>query len=150
MGKINWKAAPDPLEKAKKDKIDELDKKCNETILGNFAYTYSDGNTYYFNNDMLAQGNFDKLLNAFDKGLVDSINWTAYDSEGNVVRLAFDSTSYLDLYKAHLEHINSNIARFRDQLQPFVDKQTTGDKITAVTWETDTTANNTDTTAEVA
>lgn len=131
MATINWK---DAVQQAREAKMAELDATCNQTILGNFAYTYSDGNTYYFNNDTQAQGNFDKLLNAFDKNLTTSIAWTAYTKDGTVARLVFDATSYLTLYEAHLNHIQANISKFRDFLAPKVMAASTVPDIQAITW----------------
>jgi hypothetical protein len=131
MATINWK---DAVQQARESKLAELDQTCNRTILGNFAYTYSDGNTYYFNNDTMAQGNFDKVLNAFDKNLVTAIAWTAYTKEGAVARLVFDVNSYLGLYEAHLNHIQANISKFRDFLEPKVMAASTVPAIQEINW----------------
>lgn len=122
------------LNNVKEQKINELDRACSQAILANFTYQYSDGNTYSFSNDETAQGNFDKVLNAFDKNLATSISWTTYDSSNNIVRLTFDSTSFTDLYKAHLNHIQSNISKFRDVLQPQVEACTTVEAVNAIVW----------------
>lgn len=135
MATINWQKAVDPLVQAKEDKINELDMMCNQTILGTFQFQYTDGNTYSFWNDLSAQSNFDKLLNAFTQGMLTTpIMWTAYDSNNNVVRLAFDSSEFLNLYKAHLNHIQTNISKFRDTLQPQVEACTTVDDVNAIVW----------------
>jgi hypothetical protein len=127
MAVINWQTKVDPLAEAKKDKMSQLDRACAQTIMGTFDYQYTDGKTYSFYNDATAQANFDKLLNAFNGSMITSVPWTAYDSNGNVVRLTFDSATFIDLYKAHLNHIQSNIAKFRDELQPQVEAITVQD-----------------------
>lgn len=132
------------LARAKFDKMNELDTICNQIIVGTFPYTYSDGVTYYFWNDTNAQGNFDKVLNAFDKGFITAINWTSYDAQGNTCRLYFDATTYTDLYKAHLTHIQSNIIELRDFLEPQVnaitiqngDLQTAINQVNVIAWLT--------------
>lgn len=124
------------LKMAKDEKIAELDRLCNATILGTFEFQYTDGNTYLFWNDVSAQANFDKLLNAFTQGMLTTpIMWTAYDSNNNVVRLSFDSATFLELYKAHLGHIQNSISKFRDVLQPQVEACTTIDDVNTITWD---------------
>lgn len=124
------------LDEVKLAKLDELDKSCNETILGNFAYAVN-GTTYYFPNDTTAQSNFDKFYIAFKDGIATSpTNFTCYDAvtNGSVCRVAFDETSFPDLYKAHLNHIAYNVSKFRDTLEPQVNACTTVDQVNAITW----------------
>lgn len=121
------------LNNVKEKKMDELNGACSESIVGNFSYDYN-GVTYYFSNDVSAQANFDKVGRAFDKGMITTISWTASDSSGNISRLSFDSTTFESLYSAHLQHIQTNISRFRDTLQPQVESATTVDEVNAITW----------------
>lgn len=134
MATINWQNAVDPLVQAKNDKMAELDRACTQTILGTFTFQFTDGNTYTFYNDMIAQSNFDKVYNCFAASLVTSMSWTAYDSNNNAVRLTFDQPTFMNLYKAHLNHIQGNISQFRDTLQPQVESATTVDAVNAITW----------------
>lgn len=110
----------DILIKAREMKMSELDKACQQSILGYFKATV-DGVEYSFSCDFEAQTNFEKVDRAFEKGRMTQINWTAYDANGNVVRVTLDPTSFEPVYLAHLYHIQSNISRLRDVLQPQVE-----------------------------
>lgn len=122
------------LDAAKSDKKGFLNQQCNETITGKFAYTYDDGVSYYFSCDMEAQSNFEKVDRAFDKGRMTEITWTAYDSLGNAVRLSFNQTNFENLYLAHLNHIQENISKFRDDLMPQVMNATTVEELQSIQW----------------
>lgn len=132
MAKFNWNART--LDVVKQEKLAELDLKCSATIVDTFPFTYSDGVEYYFYCDTIAQSNFEKVDRAFDKGRITQINWTAYDSSGNAVRLLFTAETFDPLYVAHLNHIQGAIAHFRDVLQPQVEQADTITAVEAVTW----------------
>jgi YHS domain-containing protein len=121
------------LSDAKKAKLQELNNKCNETILGRFLSSV-DGVDYYFSCDENAQKNFDKADSAFDKGRMTEIRWTSYDLNGNVVRLTLDQSKFEIVYLAHLNHINSNIAKFRDDLMPKVEASTSVEQVNRIMW----------------
>lgn len=121
------------IDKARANKRDELNYMCSETILGRFS-SVVDGVTYYFSNDQEAQANFDKADRAFDKGLMTEISWTAYDGDGNVVRLVFNQATFEPLYMSHLTHIQDNISKFRDFLMPLVNSATTMEELEAISW----------------
>lgn len=118
----------------KENKIKELSFECQKTIVGRFIADVN-GVPYQFSNDVEAQINFDKLLGAFDRGMVTEIPWTAYDMEGNVVRVVLNQTAFQVVYMAHLNHIQSNIAKFRDVLQPQVEQSTDITQLKNISWE---------------
>jgi hypothetical protein len=121
------------LEEARKQKMKELSFYCEKTILGYFQSTV--GTTaYWFSNDNNAQKNFDKGEAAFSKNYVTTMDWTAYDSNWNVVRLSLDATTFEVVYKDHLNHIQSNISKFRDTLMPKVKIATTKDEVNEINW----------------
>jgi YHS domain-containing protein len=121
------------LKGVKKSKIVELNQSCNKTILGKFSHDVN-GVTYYFSNDMEAQANFEKCDRAFEKGRMTELAWTCYDVDGNVVRLVLTPETFESLYVAHLEHIQNNIAKFRDFLMPQVEGATTVEEIESIQW----------------
>lgn len=124
------------LDQIKSEKVAALDTSCNLTILGNFPFIVN-GTLYYFPNDDTAQKNFDKFLLAFSSGLANEPeNFTCYDVNGKVCRVAFNAKSYLALYRAHLLHIASNITLFRDYLEPKVDNCASADEVNAINWLT--------------
>jgi hypothetical protein len=62
------------------------------------------------------------------------VPWTAYDSQNNVVRLNLDKTTFDIVYIARLKHIQDNISKFRDTLQPKVENASTNEEIDAIQW----------------
>lgn len=121
------------LDQIKQAKIAQLDAACNEAILGSFNSTVNSVQ-YSFSNDGEAQKNFDKCARAFDKGYISSIPWTAYDASDSVTRITLDAAAFEPLYMDHLSHIQSNIAKYRDILQPQVEAATTKEEIDAIQW----------------
>jgi hypothetical protein len=121
------------LEYKRQLKLDELNNACNNAILSKFPFDI-DAVTYYFSHDKDAQDNFDRLDRAFEKGRTTNELWTAYDADGNVVRLSFDATSFEPLYIEHLKRITDNISKFRDVLMPQVMNATTVEEIESITW----------------
>jgi hypothetical protein len=121
------------LNDAKIRKSNELQNECNKTILGRF-YAELDGVTYQFSCDNEAQKNFDKALKVFEKGWRTELLWTVYDMNGNVLRLIVRADQYAPLYMAHLDHIQYNISKFRDTLQPIVENAQTVDEVKNVTY----------------
>lgn len=122
------------LKQAKERKLIELNAACGESILGRFVSTYK-GDQYQFSYDAEAQSNFAKAGRAFDKGFMTSIGWTAYDMAGNVVRLTLEPADFDIIFIDSLVHVNTNIARFRDELQPLVGAATTLEAVQAIVWE---------------
>src|SRR5205085_12534478 len=91
MGKIIWKDSNASLDDVKILKKAELNKACSQAIIGRFSAKVDDV-TYYFSNDTEAQSNFKDAKMSFEDGTVDTymggtVPWTAYDENGNVVRL---------------------------------------------------------------
>ncbi|QKE72649.1 hypothetical protein HPK19_07445 [Arthrobacter citreus] len=121
------------FELEKQRKINELDNFCTQGILDKFTATI-DGVQYQFSNSQQAQGNFDKILKAFERGYIQGLKWTAYDMEGNVVRVPINAQSMETLYVAHLTHIQNSIVKFRDILQPQVEKATTTEQLNLIVW----------------
>lgn len=121
------------LRKAKENKGRDLSALCEISILGRFPVTLN-GETYYFSNDMKAQSNFEKYDRALEKGRVTKINWTAYDKDGNVVRVPLNKELFEIVYLCHLEHIESNISRFRDELMPLVENAQSPEEVGKINW----------------
>ncbi len=121
------------FQEIKDKKIEKLNRMCNETILGRFSFDIN-GESFLFSNDLEAQSNFDKCDRAFEKGFMTTIAWTAYNSAGEVVRLDFTAENFPPLYMAHLNHIQGNISRFRDELMPLVEQATTVEEVENINW----------------
>lgn len=121
------------LKYTKSKKMQELNKACDSAIMGNFTANIQ-GADYQFSNDSEAQMNFEKCDNAFFRGRISSISWTAYDTSGNVVRLTLNVDDFETVYMAHLNAITGNISKFRDVLQAQVENATTVDEVNSITW----------------
>jgi hypothetical protein len=130
MATFKWN---DELESTKKEKIQELNKMCNMTILGRFTSVVN-GAPYQFSNDMEAQANFEKCDRAFDNGRIQEIAWTVYNSEGQVERVLLDPVTFEGVYLDHLAHIQNNISKFRDFLMPQVEEATTVEEVKQIKW----------------
>lgn len=133
---VNQKLVKDQqalLEQNKEVTLRKFDQLCSETILGRFI-TEVDGVQYQFSCDNEAQKNFDKCLTAFSRGMIESNPWTAYTMEGEVVRLELTTDKFDKVYLSHLEHIQGNIAKFRDILEPRVREAKTLEELREITW----------------
>lgn len=118
---------------AKNNKLAELNQKCEGSILGKFTVEINDA-AYQFSNDMEAQMNFEKVDRAFEKGKMEEIPWTVYDQNERVLRIILNADSFSKVYLAHLNHIQDNISKFRDILQPQVENATTIEEIQSINW----------------
>jgi hypothetical protein len=130
---IEGKSETDILESEKLSKMQELTIECNKTILGRFS-AIVDSVEYRFSNDMEAQSNFEKCDRAFEKGRATEIPWTAYDVDGNVVRVLLNDIKFEPVYVAHLTHIQNNISKLRDFLEPQIWGATTVEEVRNITW----------------
>jgi hypothetical protein len=121
------------LRLARNSKMRKLKVACDEAILGRFTATVA-GVEYQFSCDNEAQKNFEKLDRAFEKGRITEEKWTAYDSDGNVVRLTLDAMKFESVYVAHLYHISGNVSKLRDDLGPKVNAAQSLDELSTVIW----------------
>jgi hypothetical protein len=121
------------LDEYKRRKLEELNQKCEQTILGYFTSTV-DNIEYQFSNSNEAQKNFDKGARAFDKSYVTEMAWTVYDTNGDIIRLTLDAVKFESVYMDHLNHIQSNIAKFRDILMPQVYAAASKSEVDSIVW----------------
>lgn len=121
------------LDQVKQAKIAELNQSCNQAIVGRFTSTVN-GVSYQFSYDQEAQSNFNGTAAAFSRSYITSVVWTAYDVSGNAVRLTLSATDFDTVAKDALNHVNSNISRFRDTLVPQVNSATTVSAVNAIVW----------------
>lgn len=127
------------LQKARESKKAELNMACNRAITGRFSADVN-GVTYLFSNDTEAQSNFKDARASFEDGTVDmymngEIPWTAYDMDGNVVRLQLTKELFTPVNIARMFHQQNNVSKFRDDLEKKVDLATSVPEVNAITWE---------------
>jgi hypothetical protein len=96
-------------------KIQELNQKCEETILGRFSVELPNG-TYEFSYDEKAQSRFNGTSSLFLADLITEIPWTAY-LNGERVRITLNKEDFNKVSVAALSHCNNNIIKYNDLLE---------------------------------
>jgi hypothetical protein len=126
------------LEDYKQFKLEELSKKCTETILGRFNSTITDSagvaTVYQFSNDTEAQSNFKDGMWALENNKATSVTWTAYDANGAVVRISLDLPKLVNVNVDRLTHQQMNVSKLRDTLQPQVESALSKAEVEAIVW----------------
>ena len=110
------------LDELRQIKLNELKNSCDITIMGKFTATVN-GVTYSFSNDFAAQSNFKDAKDAWSNGYIpntQTIKWTAYDSNGNVVRLDLTEEQFDPINIARMTWQLTNVSKLRDTLEPLV------------------------------
>ena len=121
------------VQQAKDSKFNELNNACNMTILGYFTALVN-GIEYSFSNDSEAQDNFKDGLWALEGNHATTVKWTAYDVNGDVIRLDLDLVNLNNVNMARLTHKNDQVAKLRDTLEPQLNLATTIDEVKAIMW----------------
>ncbi|MDO7487053.1 hypothetical protein Q5O89_16920 [Peribacillus frigoritolerans] len=106
------------LEKLKKEKGEELNQACKESILKGFNHTIN-GIEYHFSLDVEAQFNFQGAKDILYEGLVQEIMWTV-QKDGQYTRIPLTKEIMSELILVILQHKDNNISRYRDFLCPFL------------------------------
>lgn len=115
-------------------KMSELNQACGQAILGRFTSTVN-GVAYQFSNDAEAQSNFKDALWALENNKATTLKWTAYDANGNIVRIDLDLAMLGNINADRLTHQQANVSKLRDTLQPKVyATDATINSIRGITW----------------
>jgi membrane peptidoglycan carboxypeptidase len=125
-----------PSDNLKKAKIEELKKACSNAILGYFTAQVN-GITYSFSNDTEAQSNFKDAKDAWSYGYIpntQTIKWTAYDKDGNVVRLDLTEEQFDPINIARMAWQQMNVSKLRDTLEPLVNAATSQSDLDKISW----------------
>lgn len=122
------------LDNLKLAKLAQLDELCNKSIVDGFDCDIN-GISYHFSCSTNAQLNFTGTQYKFDKGEITSIEWTAIENTtGNIVRITLDATSFKIVADKVLPHINGNINKLRNILQPQVESATDNTSVDSIVW----------------
>lgn len=124
------------LIKEKDKKIAEMNAECNNTILSGFDYAI-DGVEYHFSSSMTAQLNFQGVDSLFKDDLVPNgiVEWTVTDKvTGKIVRILINKDTFNQLKLQLFLHINNNISKFRNTLQPKIEVASTVAQVQEITW----------------
>lgn len=125
-------ASAELLRLAKERKGNELGESCEKEIISGFDYE-RDGVIYHFSYDLEAQGNFRDARDAFRDGLILEIEWTVY-VDGEYKRILLNEEDLNNLRLVALEHKDSRIKRYRNELLPLLEGATTVEDIEAIKW----------------
>lgn len=130
MANINWKHIS--LDDIRNEKIAELKKTCDETILGRFKVIL-DQIEYEFSYDEKAQSRFNGIGLMFTRGIITTEEWTAYQN-GERLRILLSSDDFDTVAIAAALHTSFNVKKYNDLLVT-VFSLNEPDEIRAVTWE---------------
>jgi hypothetical protein len=115
-------------------KMDQLDEACNNTIVDGFDTTIN-GTSYKFSCSLAAQANFQGTDTLFKDGAITSAEWTVINNDtGKTERINIDQTTFNTLKLQVFQHINSNISKLRNTLQPQVEAATTNADVDKINW----------------
>lgn len=124
------------LTKEKEKKIAEINEECDKSILSGFDYAI-DGVEYHFSSSISAQMNFQGVDSLFKDNLVPNglAEWTVTDkSTGEIERILIDKDTFNQLKLKLFLHINSNISKFRNVLQPQIEAASTIEQVKEISW----------------
>jgi hypothetical protein len=122
------------LDELKSAKLAQLDEACSHVIVGGFDYTVNTV-SYHFSCSLSAQANFQGTDTLFKDGTITSADWTVVNNAtGNVERITLDNATFNAIKLEVFKHINSNVSKLRDTLQPQVDSATTKEEVDAIVW----------------
>lgn len=116
----------------KKLKMAELDSNCKEAILGKFSAKVND-KEYLFSFDADAQLNFSGALQFLNNNLLKEVEWTAYEGE-NLVRITMNKEQFIQVAVAGFLHKDLQIKKFRNTLQPRIEKAEKLVEVDVITW----------------
>lgn len=126
--------ASTPLSDLKKAKMEQLDEACNLSIVNGFEHTLGTKN-YLFSCSLSAQSNFTGTDLLFKDGTITQAEWTVVDVvTDNVERVILNQTDFNAVKLKVFQHINSNISKFRNTLQPQVEVATTNNEVDLIVW----------------
>jgi len=120
------------LKNMKEQKDLELNESCAKHISSGFYHTIS-GINYKFSFDVEAQLNFQGARDLLNSGILPAISWTV-KKDGVYERIIIDKQIMNELTMIMLQHKDSNIRKYREQLLPMVEKATTKEEIESIEW----------------
>jgi hypothetical protein len=118
----------------KKLKLAQLQELCTKTITEGFDFTVN-SISYRFSCSLEAQANFQGADTLFKDSLITQAEWTVLNnSNGKIERILLNKTTFDSIKLQVFTHINSNISRLRNTLQPQVEAALTNQDIDKVVW----------------
>lgn len=120
------------LRNLKQRKDQELNESCAKHISSGFYHTIN-GVNYKFSFDVEAQLNFQGARDLLNSGILQSVSWTV-KRDGVYERIAIDKQMMSELTMVMLQHKDSNIRKYREQLLPLVEKAQTAEELKSIKW----------------
>ncbi|MFD0825861.1 DUF4376 domain-containing protein [Neobacillus sp. M.A.Huq-85] len=122
------------LTNRKIEKMAAIEALCDASIIAGFDYEIN-GISYHFSSSLAAQANFQGTDTLFKDGLISDVEWTVTNNAtGAVERISFDQTVFNQLKLQVFIHINSNISKLRNELQPKVDAAQSQTELDLIIW----------------
>lgn len=123
-----------PISEIKLEKIAELSKICNETILFGFDSTVKYGESKHFTLDLEDQQNMDGYLNIIANGLQVPIMWKSSDM---LVADAWTIEEFKQFYTEAALFKLQTIQKYHNLRAYIMDSNRTQEEIDVITWDTD-------------
>lgn len=121
----------DDLKVAKMNQLEEL---CNKSIVDGFDFTINSV-SYRFSCSITAQANFQGTDTLFKDGLITEVEWTVTNnSTGVTSRVTLDKSTFDQIRLEVFNHINANISKLRNTLQPQVESATDNSSVDSIVW----------------
>jgi hypothetical protein len=122
------------IDEVKSAKLAQLDEACSNAIVSGFDYTVNTV-SYHFSCSLSAQANFQGTDTLFKDGTITQAEWTVVNnSTGAIERIILDNATFNAIKLEVFKHINSNVSKLRNTLQPQVDSATTKAEVDAIAW----------------
>lgn len=124
------------LVEIKAAKLSQLEELCEKSIVNGFDYTINNI-SYKFSCSINAQANFQGTDTLFKDGLIPDglAEWTVTNNTtGDIERIFLDQITFNQIKLQVFVHINSNISKLRNILQPQLEACTTNIDVEAVVW----------------
>jgi hypothetical protein len=122
------------LDELKLAKINQLDEACSLAIVSGFEHALNTKN-YLFSCSLSAQANFQGTDTLFKDGTITQAEWTVVDIATNKVeRIILSQSEFNSIKLKVFQHINSNVSKLRNTLEPQVESATAKAEVEAVVW----------------
>lgn len=122
------------LDKVKKEKDVELNTACQAAILAGFDLEI-DGKVFHFSYDSEAQSNIQRASSAFNKNLISLKDFTVRNEQGEYQRITVDKDTMNRIEVAEINHVDSNIRMYREELLPRVMEAIEVDEVRSYVWK---------------
>ena len=120
------------VEQAKSVKKKHFSKVCQEKILHGFEFVWK-GKLYHFSYDYESQTNFQETYHLFQNSVIESVKWSA-KLDGESVRIDLNKKDFEAVFFASVRHKQAHISKFKDQIEPLIEAQSTTEGLEAISW----------------